>query len=422
MTPLPDGWHSETLGETTVGGLFVDGDWVESKDQDPAGGVRLTQLADVGVGEFRDRSDRWLREDQAARLGCTFLEPGDVLVARMPEPLGRACVVPENIGRAVTVVDVAIMRPNRNDILPKYLMWALNSPGVHERMVTLQSGTTRKRISRRNLASISLPVPPLDEQSRIVGILEDHLSRLDAAYAYLDAAARRARSLTAAALTRLAHPDDPQIPLAELAMSSGYGTSTKCVPDGPGIPVVRIPNLRAGIIDLSDEKRAADPAVNLSTLMLTPGDLLFVRTNGSRDLIGRTAVVQPGIEASFASYLIRYRIDPSRASPDWLHLMLNRPEARRTLEGLAASSAGQYNLSLGKLDGMAIPLPELGEQRYRVANYNGSSDSVESVDKALTAAQMRSESLRRALLAAAFSGRLTGHSSDLDHAEEMASA
>lgn len=95
-----------SLSELADGGLFSDGDWVESKDQDPSGTVRLTQLADVGVGEFRDRSDRWLRTDQARDLRCTFLEPGDVLVARMPDPIGRACLAPRSIGTAVTVVDV----------------------------------------------------------------------------------------------------------------------------------------------------------------------------------------------------------------------------------------------------------------------------------------------------------------------------
>lgn len=80
------------LADLLSDGLFVDGDWVESKDQDPDGDVRLIQLADVGDGVFRDRSSRFLTSEKAKELRCTFLEPGDVLVARMPEPLGRACI------------------------------------------------------------------------------------------------------------------------------------------------------------------------------------------------------------------------------------------------------------------------------------------------------------------------------------------
>lgn len=84
---LPAGWAFATLPDLVgVGGLITDGDWVESKDQDENGSIRLTQLADVGDGWFRNRSQRFLRPDQAQRLGCTLLSEGDVLIARMPEP------------------------------------------------------------------------------------------------------------------------------------------------------------------------------------------------------------------------------------------------------------------------------------------------------------------------------------------------
>lgn len=160
------------LGELAGTGLFNDGDWVESKNQDPAGGVRLTQLADVGVDVFRDRSDRWMREDQASRLGCTFLKPGDVLIARMPDPLGRACQVPDNIGRAVTVVDVAILRSVRSDVLPRYVMYAINSQMVNREILSFQTGGTRQRISRTNLGTVRIPLPSIEQQECIVAILD----------------------------------------------------------------------------------------------------------------------------------------------------------------------------------------------------------------------------------------------------------
>jgi type I restriction enzyme S subunit len=202
---LPDGWRDVTIGEVAEGGLFTDGDWVESKDQDPAGGVRLTQLADVGEGVFRDRSDRWLRDDQAERLGVTYLSPGDLLIARMPDPLGRCCAVPALDAPAVTVVDVAVLRIMNEDALPAYVMWCLNSPGLRSNMVAVASGTTRLRVSRKNLAAILLPLPPLAEQTKIVEVLEEQLSRLDAALAAADLIEKRSaalrRSLLHAAFT-----------------------------------------------------------------------------------------------------------------------------------------------------------------------------------------------------------------------------
>src|SRR5262245_42265304 len=109
---LPEGWCITTL-QSLIGpdGVFTDGDWVESKDQDPDGDVRLIQLADVGDGAYRNRSTRFLTSAKAKELACTFLKKGDILVARMPDPLGRACIFPGDIKAAVTVVDVCIVRP-----------------------------------------------------------------------------------------------------------------------------------------------------------------------------------------------------------------------------------------------------------------------------------------------------------------------
>ena len=79
--------HVPLLRIAGKSGLIIDGDWVESKDQDPDGDVRLLQLADIGVGNFLDRSSRFMTSSKASQLKCTYLEKGDILVARMPDPL-----------------------------------------------------------------------------------------------------------------------------------------------------------------------------------------------------------------------------------------------------------------------------------------------------------------------------------------------
>jgi hypothetical protein len=74
MSDLPQGWAVARIGDLIASdGVFVDGDWVESKDQDPDGDVRLTQLADVGEGAFRNRSDRFLTSERRLRSAARFL-------------------------------------------------------------------------------------------------------------------------------------------------------------------------------------------------------------------------------------------------------------------------------------------------------------------------------------------------------------
>jgi type I restriction enzyme S subunit len=178
---LPHGWATGTL-QNLIGpdGLFIDGDWVETKDQDPNGDVRLIQLADVGDGEYRNKSKRFLTSAKAQELGCTYLKPSDVLVGRMPDPLGRSCIFPGDIKPSVTVVDVCIVRTGEHSVDHRWLMHTINSPQFRVSVAELQSGSTRKRISRGNLSTLNLPVPPLPEQRRIVAKIEELFTKLDA--------------------------------------------------------------------------------------------------------------------------------------------------------------------------------------------------------------------------------------------------
>lgn len=151
--------------------------------------------------------------------------------------------------------------------------------------------------------------------------------------------------------------------LQELAWDAGYGTSAKCDYDGKGVAVLRIPNVARGQLDLSDIKRAL--SCNEEPHMLVePGDMLIVRTNGSRDLIGRGAVALEPLSsrASFASYLIRFRILCLRGLPSWVSRYWQSPMIRVEIESHAASSAGQYNVSLGELGGCKVPIAPVEER------------------------------------------------------------
>ena len=178
---MPSGWAWATIPEMIPKeGVFVDGDWIESKDQDPNGEVRLIQLADIGDGNFRNKSSRFLALERANALNCTFLRHNDILVARMPDPIGRACLFPlRNENSFVTAVDVAIIRLGEKSVIPKYLMYSINNLYIRREIESLQSGTTRKRISRSNLAIIKFPLPPLPEQHRIVDKIEELFNSLD---------------------------------------------------------------------------------------------------------------------------------------------------------------------------------------------------------------------------------------------------
>ena len=166
---------SDIAGEN---GIFCDGDWIEKKDQDPNGEVRLIQLADIGAGEFLDKSNRFVSDATAERLNCTLLHEGDLLISRLGEPLCKACIFPLE-GKYITAVDVAILRIKCAEVDARYLLYLINSPWFKEQIKEYESGTTRKRISRKNLDRIEMQFPPTSEQRRIVSRIEELFSELD---------------------------------------------------------------------------------------------------------------------------------------------------------------------------------------------------------------------------------------------------
>jgi type I restriction enzyme S subunit len=232
--PLPPGWRRAPLADL-VGddGVFTDGDWVESKDQDPDGDVRLIQLADVGDGKYRDRSARFLTRKKAEQLRCTFLKAGDVLVARMPDPLGRACIFPGDKKPSVTVVDVCVVRPKGGAVTTKWLCHALNSPQVRVRVAGHQAGTTRKRISRSKLGTVDLNVPPLADQERLVAEIEKQFTRLDAGVEALKRLRAHLRRYRAAVLNgsspdlcvKRTHGEAPRLLHAAVATTASFDFS-----------------------------------------------------------------------------------------------------------------------------------------------------------------------------------------------------
>jgi len=418
MTVLPTGWQLEPVKNIAREGDFFDGDWVESKDQDPTGRVRLVQLADVGEGNFRDKSSRWLRDDQADGLGASYLEAGDLLIARMPDPMGRCCQMPTLPYRSITAVDVAVLRIGRADISPKFVMWALNSPAIRISITSLASGTTRQRVSRKNLGAIEVSVPPLAEQKRIVEILEEQFSRLDAALTSIrtvqeKVAAFRRSLLQAAFHGALAGDSAVSIPsdwnLLSLDEVSEVRLGRQRSPrnhSGPQMrPYLRAANVTWQGLDLTDVKEMNFSDEELRVLCLKSGDILVGEASGSPNEVGKAAVFQGEIEnCCFQNTLLRVR--PLSIDTRYLHYFLTGT-AMSGAYARESRGVGISHLGRAKLASWPVPVAPAPEQR-RIGEML--DEQFSRLDAALVVTnqlEARIVSERRSLLHAAFSGTLT---------------
>ncbi|MFG2213534.1 hypothetical protein ACGFN1_01420 [Streptomyces sp. NPDC048685] len=461
---LPAGWVWAELGE--LANSVKNGIYVSRPGAVPNGVpiLRISAVRPMALDTSDLRYTGMTREEVRAKGG--LLEPGDLLFTRYngnPRLVGACARVPDGLG-ALSYPDKLI----RASVSPEYVdsryicyawSWSDTQRQVRQHVKTTagQAG-----IAGSSVKKIRLPLPPLAEQRRIVEALEGHLSRLDAASAEVDLAEAKSVRLISSVQGRAAAGGfsrrilpgevmaaseacggDPtrtrrhrvvqppnEVPgftlpenwsiasLGSLCYESGYGTSTKCAYEAPGPPVLRIPNVQAGSIDLSDVKNAVDGEIDLSRYFLTKGDLLFVRTNGSPSLIGRVGVVEEDLDSAFASYLIRFRLAPGSVEPGWVRLVTQSPLWRREVERRAASSAGQYNLNIESLSSLPIPLPPVDVQRETLMAVDVRVDAAKRLSGSAQMAKVRAAHLRSSLLHRAFQGQLGPQ----DPADEPATA
>ena len=186
---IPEDWEARTVFELAErnSSNFNDGDWVES-EHIINHGIRLLQTGNIGVGYFVDKGNKkYISEHSFIQLNCKLLEVGDLLICRLAEPAGRACIfkgVEEN--KAITSVDVTIFRPPADSVNREFYLHVFSSSDWFNSINEQVGGTTHKRISRSALGSIYVPYPTHQEQTAIATILSDMDAEIQALQERLD--------------------------------------------------------------------------------------------------------------------------------------------------------------------------------------------------------------------------------------------
>ena len=397
----PAGWKRETLGEL---GRYLNGRAFKKQEWKSAGRpiIRIQNLTGSSnafnyfEGEADDRH---------------VVHPGDLLVS-WAATLGAyvwhgpEAVLNQHIFKVESYIDLKFH---------KYLL-----DHKLEDLMRHTHGSGMVHITRGRFDAVSVDVPPIDEQRRIVDLLEDHLSRLDAADAYLRAAQRRGRvlydQLLVSAVSAL---ESSEVPLAEL-LAGGLANGKSVPTQEDGFPVLRLTALCDGHIDLAERKPGAWTAADAKRFLVKRGDFLIARGNGSLRLVGRGGLITDEPDAvAFPDTLIRARPDLTRIHPEFLAYVWNAPGVRRQVEQAARTTAGIYKVNQKDLSAVRVPVPSLADQERVTTAVRESRDALSRLALEVSRAVAQSSALRRSLLSAAFSGRLTGDASDDSEAKEM---
>ena len=160
--------------------VFSDGDWIESKDQS-SDGIRLIQTGNVGNGRYIDKQEkqRFISVDTFNRLNCLEIFEGDVLISRLPDPAGRACILPPSNKRRITAVDCTVVRFSSYN--PVLFVAYSQTKLYQEKVEMAMAGSTRQRISRKELGEIPIPVfPTIEEQNTVASIFANMDAEIEA--------------------------------------------------------------------------------------------------------------------------------------------------------------------------------------------------------------------------------------------------
>ena len=183
---IPSSWEINKVKylATEPGTLFLDGDWIES-DVIEESGIRYLTTGNVGVGFYKEQGSGYISEKTSSELHCLNVYPGDLMISRLNEPIGRACIIPDTESRYVVAVDNVILRPNAN-YNKKFIMYGMNADGYAEHANMIARGATMSRISRSQLGQFWLAFPNIDEQQAIADFLDKECAQIDSIAADLE--------------------------------------------------------------------------------------------------------------------------------------------------------------------------------------------------------------------------------------------
>ncbi len=183
----------------------------------------------------------------------------------------------------------------------------------------------------------------------------------------------------------------------EIAADLRYGTSKRCDYKIAGDPVLRIPNLKNGVVDVEDLKFTNLTDKERQDLSLKEGDLLLIRSNGSVNLVGRSAVIGDSLDGySYAGYLVRVRSFPQLISTRYIHLMLESSYVRGQIEGPIRTTSGVKNINSTEISNLLISVPPLEEQKRIVTKVDQLMSLCDELEAKLNQVQQHSEKLMEA--------------------------
>lgn len=339
----------------------------ELKGVAPTTTISFVEMAAVNEGGFIDRTEtRVLGE--IAKGSYTYFAENDIILAKITPCMENGkCALAKSLsnGLALGSSEFHVIRTDKSVLLPEFAFAFLNRKEIRtaaEKNMTGASG--HRRVPEAFYADLKIPLPPLKVQKQIVAECE----AVDKETASANSSITAAQAKIAAQVEAIYASKAPRVAIASLALNVQYGLSEKMNEAGVGYKIFRMNEIADGrMVDGGAMKCADISAEEFAKYKLNHGDLLFNRTNGSIDHVGKTGLFDLEGDYCFASYLVRVVPDANQVLPQFLLKMMNSPAFRNEATGKAVRSAGQNNINATVMKNIKVPLPSPAKQEAFVA-------------------------------------------------------
>jgi type I restriction enzyme S subunit len=359
--------------------------------------IKFSELQPITIHFDGSMDKRVVDAGREYTMDLWFARPGDIVVAKIDLKNGAVGIVPDDWQNAAVTGHFAIYEPDRAKLLPEFFHRVIQAKFFKANLWRNKVGAEgRKEVKLEFFERQEIPLPPLAEQKAIVARWRDAQKQIAAARARVEKRQAEIETRFFADLglkspAQVALPKAfavwwkdflrwgvnfnqlkqsgaditqgkfPVVELGSILDMVQYGTSEKANTDGRGTPVLRIGNIKDRKLDLSELKHIELPKKTLESLRLRDGDIVIIRTSGSRDLVGTCAVFHGAEDFIFASYLIRLRAAADKAAPDFISWFINSPLGREQVDAVSRQIM-QNNINSDELRGLQIPLPPLRMQ------------------------------------------------------------
>ncbi len=421
---LPKGWMFAQVQELTSNPKqdIVDGPFGSNlkASEYTNEGIPIVRLQNIDRNRFLDKNIKYVTRKKAAELSRHSFCTGDVIITKLGNPVGKACMVPAQFEYGIIVADVVRARIDERLAIGQFVIHAINSSTVASQLNIEVKGTTRPRVNLGHIRSLVLPIPPLNEQRRIVAKLEKLLGKVDACQKQLERIPlilkRFRQSVLAAACSgRLTEDWRAEngskndtwndLKFRDLIKESSNGLSKRNSNEGEYTVVLRLSDFDHGVRIRGEERKIQLSPTEIKKYGLQQEDLLVVRVNGSRQIAG-LFIVYEGRGETYCDHFIRIVLDRSLALPEFIKYAANCREGRDFIEMNLVTSAGQNTISQATLSELPINLPPLSEQQEIVRRVEALLRFADQIEARYQKAKTHVDKLIQSILAKAFCGEL----------------